>query len=84
MIYVEENPLVILSLAKPMPFLAGDALQTLAFEILAKNAMPDVAIADRRVAMIAELATASGLAGMCGGQALDLDAEDKSIDLCCS
>ena len=44
--------------------LAGDALQTLAFEILAKNAMPDVAIADR-VAMIAELATASGLAGMC-------------------
>lgn len=60
--------------------LAGDALQTLAFEILAKNAMPDVAIADR-VAMIAELATASGLAGMCGGQALDLDAEDKSIDL---
>ena len=29
-------------------------------------------------AMIAELATASGLAGMCGGQALDLDAEDKT------
>lgn len=60
--------------------LAGDALQTLAFEILAKNPMPDVTMADR-VAMIAELATASGLAGMCGGQALDLDAEDKSIDL---
>ncbi len=60
--------------------LAGDALQTLAFEILAKNPMPDVAMADR-VAMISELATASGLAGMCGGQALDLEAEDKSIDL---
>lgn len=60
--------------------LAGDALQTLAFEILAKKPMPDVAMADR-VAMIAELATASGLSGMCGGQALDLEAEDKSISL---
>ncbi|MEQ4922744.1 (2E,6E)-farnesyl diphosphate synthase [Proteus hauseri] len=60
--------------------LAGDALQTLAFEILAKNPMPDVTMSDR-VTMIAELATASGLAGMCGGQALDLDAEDKSVDL---
>lgn len=60
--------------------LAGDALQTLAFEILAKNPMPDVELTSR-VTMIAELATASGLAGMCAGQALDLEAEDKSIDL---
>ncbi|MBC8951654.1 (2E,6E)-farnesyl diphosphate synthase [Xenorhabdus sp. PB62.4] len=60
--------------------LAGDALQSLAFEILAKQDMPDVALSDR-LAMIAELASASGFAGMCGGQSLDLEAEGKQIDL---
>ncbi|PHM40026.1 geranyltranstransferase [Xenorhabdus mauleonii] len=60
--------------------LAGDALQTLAFEILATQDMPDVAPLDR-LAMIAELASASGFAGMCGGQSLDLEAEGKQIEL---
>ncbi|MDX7987923.1 (2E,6E)-farnesyl diphosphate synthase [Xenorhabdus sp. 12] len=60
--------------------LAGDALQSLAFEILATQDMPDVAPLDR-IAMIAELASASGFAGMCGGQSLDLEAEGKQIDL---
>ncbi|MDC9595958.1 (2E,6E)-farnesyl diphosphate synthase [Xenorhabdus anantnagensis] len=60
--------------------LAGDALQSLAFEILAKYDMPNVALSDR-LAMIAELASASGFAGMCGGQSLDLEAEGKQIDL---
>lgn len=60
--------------------LAGDALQSLAFEILAKQDMPDVALSDR-LAMIAELASAGGFAGMCGGQSLDLEAEGKQIDL---
>ncbi|OTA21337.1 geranyltranstransferase [Xenorhabdus beddingii] len=60
--------------------LAGDALQSLAFEILATQDMPDVALSDR-LAMIAELAGASGFAGMCGGQSLDLEAEGKQIDL---
>ncbi|WP_323834972.1 (2E,6E)-farnesyl diphosphate synthase [Photorhabdus africana] len=60
--------------------LAGDALQTLAFEILSKREMPDVTAADR-LEMVAELATASGIAGMCGGQALDLAAEGRHIDL---
>lgn len=60
--------------------LAGDALQTLAFQILSTSSMPDVADKDR-IAMIAELAIASGLTGMCGGQALDLEAEGKNIDL---
>jgi farnesyl diphosphate synthase len=60
--------------------LAGDALQTLAFSILADADMPDVAMRDR-LAMISELATASGVAGMCGGQSLDLEAEGKHIDL---
>lgn len=60
--------------------LAGDALQTLAFTILADAEMPDVALLDR-LAMVSELATASGVAGMCGGQSLDLEAEGKQTDL---
>ena len=60
--------------------LAGDALQTLAFTILADADMPDVALRDR-LAMVSELATASGVAGMCGGQSLDLEAEDRQIGL---
>jgi farnesyl diphosphate synthase len=60
--------------------LAGDALQTLAFSILADAEMPDVALRDR-LGMISELATASGVAGMCGGQSLDLEAEDRQIGL---
>ncbi|WP_437608766.1 (2E,6E)-farnesyl diphosphate synthase [Erwinia sp. V71] len=60
--------------------LAGDALQTLAFSILADEPMPGVG-AQERIAMISELARASGVAGMCGGQALDLAAEGQQIDL---
>lgn len=60
--------------------LAGDALQTLAFSILADAEMPDVALRDR-LAMVSELAAASGVAGMCGGQSLDLEAEGKRVDL---
>ncbi|MBJ3814799.1 (2E,6E)-farnesyl diphosphate synthase [Shimwellia pseudoproteus] len=60
--------------------LAGDALQTLAFSILSDNEMENVSPASR-LAMISELANASGIAGMCGGQALDLAAEGQSVSL---
>jgi farnesyl diphosphate synthase len=60
--------------------LAGDALQTLAFSILADTKMPGVS-AEYRVAMLSELAQASGVAGMCGGQALDLAAEGQQVNL---
>ncbi|CCP02337.1 geranyltranstransferase [Erwinia amylovora Ea644] len=60
--------------------LAGDALQTLAFSILADAPMPGV-MAESRIAMLSELAQASGVAGMCGGQALDLAAEGKKVTL---
>jgi farnesyl diphosphate synthase len=53
--------------------LAGDALQALAFEILADPATD--ASAEARAALCAGLARAIGLAGMVGGQMLDLDAE---------
>ena len=53
--------------------LAGDALQTLAFEILAKPAThPN---AEVRTELVLALARASGAAGMAGGQALDLEAD---------
>ncbi|EOY0724286.1 (2E,6E)-farnesyl diphosphate synthase [Salmonella enterica subsp. enterica] len=60
--------------------LAGDALQTLAFAIISDAPMPEVTDRDR-IAMIAELANASGIAGMCSGQALDLAAEGQRITL---
>ncbi len=42
--------------------------------------MADVAAEDR-LAMVATLANASGVAGMCGGQALDLAAENEQVSL---
>ena len=53
--------------------LVGDALQSLAFEILSSDPALDVDPA-RRVQMIALLARASGSRGMAGGQAIDLAA----------
>ena len=55
--------------------LAGDALLTLAFDIMARtevHANPAV-----RIALVLELARASGLGGMAGGQMLDLAAEGR-------
>jgi farnesyl diphosphate synthase len=60
--------------------LAGDALQSLAFETLSSAEMPDIS-SRQRLKMLAELAKASGIAGMCAGQALDLAAEGRAIPL---
>jgi farnesyl diphosphate synthase len=60
--------------------LAGDALQTLAFGILADDAGDGLA-SRARLCMIEALATASGSRGMAGGQALDLEAEGQEADL---
>jgi farnesyl diphosphate synthase len=53
--------------------LAGDALLTLAFDIVADEATP--LPAERRVALVLALARAAGVGGMVGGQMLDLAAE---------
>ncbi|MCW5688462.1 MAG: polyprenyl synthetase family protein [Pseudolabrys sp.] len=55
--------------------LAGDALLTLAFDILARDEIH--ADAKVRIALVRELARASGLGGMAGGQMLDLSAEGR-------
>jgi farnesyl diphosphate synthase len=58
--------------------LAGDALQALAFEVLAhEDTHGDPAV---RTALVAELAKAAGAHGMVGGQMLDLLAETQGRD----
>jgi farnesyl diphosphate synthase len=55
--------------------LAGDALQALAFETLARSGLPDPGAA------CAELAAAAGQGGMAGGQAIDLAAVGTTLRL---
>ena len=59
--------------------LAGDALQCLAFEVLACS--PIELNAEIKLRLIQLLATNSGTRGMAGGQALDLAAEGQSLTL---
>jgi geranylgeranyl diphosphate synthase type II len=59
-----------------MAILAGDAMVTMAFEILAVDADP-VALPG----LVRELAGASGPQGMIGGQVLDIDGENKRLSL---
>jgi geranylgeranyl diphosphate synthase type II len=57
--------------------LAGDGLQTYAYEVMAKLRCP----AKARVAIIAEVAHATGtIDGMIGGQVMDLEAEHQHAD----
>ena len=51
--------------------LAGDALQSLAFGLLARADCP----AEARIALVQSLSEAAGVAGMVGGQAADIAAE---------
>ena len=60
--------------------LAGDAIQALAFHVLAHDDKIQVS-AQRRLQMIDHLAIASGSRGMAGGQAIDLASVGKSLDL---
>ncbi|WGE49506.1 (2E,6E)-farnesyl diphosphate synthase [Actinobacillus equuli] len=58
--------------------LAGDALQSFAFELIAQ----DESLTDsQKVHQIQALAQAAGARGMCLGQSLDLLAEDKAVNL---
>ncbi|MBS0199138.1 MAG: polyprenyl synthetase family protein [Proteobacteria bacterium] len=64
------QPTVHVAFDEATAILAGDALQTLAFEILANGGVP----AETCVKQLRELAHASGIDGMCGGQMRDLEA----------
>ncbi|MDO5611592.1 MAG: (2E,6E)-farnesyl diphosphate synthase [Pseudomonadota bacterium] len=71
------QPTVHIAFDEATAILAGDALQTLAFERLAEAPVA----AETRIAMVGELSRASGHAGMCGGQALDIDATGQHIEI---
>jgi farnesyl diphosphate synthase len=71
------KPTVHVAFDEATAILAGDALQSLAFELLAQAPLPG----DARVAMLHELAVAAGARGMCGGQALDIDATGQQIPI---
>lgn len=59
--------------------LAGDALQSLAFEILSQE-IPDLD-AKAQLKIINILASAAGDKGMCAGQSLDIAAENQQVNL---
>ena len=61
-----------------MAVLAGDALLTLAFEVLTRQQHTDAATLLR---VVKEISTAAGMNGMVGGQAIDLESEGKHIDM---
>jgi farnesyl diphosphate synthase len=72
------KPTVHVTYDEATALLVGDALQAQAFEVLAQG---DSVPAARQVAMLRLLAHAGGSAGMCGGQAIDLDSVGLSLTL---
>ena len=63
-----------------MAILAGDALQSHAFALLADPPPPCRVASERRLRAVAELATAAGARGMVGGQVFDLESEGQPVD----
>lgn len=57
--------------------LVGDALQSLAFETLCENNLPSAQLCE----MVKTLAQQSGVLGMAGGQAIDLESVGKTLTL---
>lgn len=64
---------------EPTALLAGDALQSLAFQLLAEYRLADEP--QVQMEMIKLLAAASGSRGMAGGQAIDLESVGKNLTL---
>jgi len=58
--------------------LAGDALQSLAFDLLANHPFQHIN-SDQQIRMVQVLAKNAGREGMCAGQQLDIDATGKKI-----
>lgn len=72
------QPTVHIAFDEATAILAGDALLTMAFDILSA---PETAVpADAKLTLISQLARAAGVGGMVGGQFLDLHAERMTPD----
>ncbi|WAA11224.1 polyprenyl synthetase family protein [Fervidibacillus albus] len=63
-----------------MAILAGDGLLTYSFQLLSEIPS-DVVSCEKKLALIRELAKASGPEGMVGGQVADLEGENRTVDL---
>ena len=61
-----------------MATLAGDALLTMAFEVMLRQEGVDAAT---KLAVVREMSVAAGANGMVGGQAIDLESEGKHIPM---
>ena len=61
--------------------LAGDALNTLAFEVIADAATEGTISAQTAVMLVSVLSKAIGVHGMIGGQVIDIESENKDISL---
>jgi farnesyl diphosphate synthase len=72
------KPTVHVAYDEATALLVGDALQAQAFEVLAGG---EAVAPARQVQMLRLLAEAAGSAGMCGGQAIDLDSVGLSLTL---
>ncbi|MBX3687471.1 MAG: polyprenyl synthetase family protein [Rhodocyclaceae bacterium] len=72
------KPTVHMQFDEATALLAGDALQTLAFQVLATPAL--LADPARQLRMLALLGQASGSRGMAGGQAIDLESVGRQLD----
>ena len=71
------KPTVHVEFDEATALLAGDALQTLAFQVLAEHPLGTEPA--NQLAMLNQLAVASGSRGMAGGQAIDLAAVGKRL-----
>lgn len=58
--------------------LAGDALLTMAFEVIADSPNIDI---EKKLKVIKEMSQAAGAEGMVGGQVIDLESEGKHVDM---
>jgi farnesyl diphosphate synthase len=70
------QPTVHVKYGQAQALLVGDALQTLGFELLADMPAPPEMV----VGLVRHLARATGLQGMAGGQAVDIEAVGKPMD----
>ena len=73
------KPTVHLEYDEATALLAGDALQALAFQLLAEHRLADDPAA--QLDMVGALAAAAGTRGMAGGQQIDLEATGKAMSL---
>lgn len=73
------KPTVHVEYGEATALLAGDALQSLAFQVLAEHRLADDPAV--QLDMVRTLALAAGSRGMAGGQAVDLEATGKQLEL---